>query len=160
MAFDGFLKLAGIEGESQDSKHANEIELLSYQFGAQQSGTAAVGGGMGAGKVSVSDLQIVKRTDKSTPKLFLACCTGEHIPNATLTLRKAGTSQQEYLIVNLTDILVSHLDNGGSTHSDIPTETVSLNFTKIEIQYQQQKQDGTLAGTIKTGYDIKKNQKV
>ena len=103
----------------------------------------------------------MKRTDKASPKLFLACCTGEHIPSATLTVRKAGTTQQDYLVLTLSDIIVSSTQNGGSASSgDIPTETVSLNFTKIEIQYQQQSQDGTLAGTIKTGYDVKKNTKV
>jgi len=161
MAFDAFLKLTGIDGESQDSKHKNEIELLSYAFGAQQSGTAAIGGGLGSGKVSLNDLQVVKNTDKSSPKLFLYCCTGEHIPSGTLTVRKAGTTQQEYLVVTLTDIIVSNVHNGGAaSSSDIPSETVSLNYTKIEMQYQQQNQDGTLAGTVKTGYDVKKNAKV
>ena len=160
MAFDGFLKLAGIDGESQDSKHSGEIDITSYQFGASQTGATPVGGGLGGGKVSVNDLQITKQTDKASPVLFQYCCTGQHIATGTLTVRKAGTTQQEYLVMNLSDILVTNITNGGSTSDDIPVENVSLTFSKIEIQYQQQKQDGTLAGTIKKGYDVKKNQAV
>lgn len=161
MAFDAFLKLTGIDGESQDSKHQNEIEVVSYTFGAQQSASPSVGGGLGAGKVSVNDLQIVKNTDKASPKLFLNVCTGEHITTGVLTVRKAGTNQQEYLVITLTDIIVNNIQNGGtSTSGDIPTETISLSFAQIQMQYQQQNSDGTLAGTVKTGYNVKTNSKV
>jgi type VI secretion system secreted protein Hcp len=160
--FDAFLKLDGIEGESPDGKHSKEIELLSYSFGAVQPGTSGHGGGGGSGKVAMQDLEVVKRTDKASPKLFLACCTGEHIKTATLSIRKAGGSQQDYLVVKLSDILVSSMKNGGASEGrdDIPTEHVALNFSKIEVEYKEQKADGSLSGSVKTGYDVKKNQKV
>ena len=153
---DYFLKLDGIEGESQDSKHKNEIELLSWSWGETQSGTFAVGGGGGAGRVSMQDFNFVMSVNKSSPKLLLACATGEHIKSAILTCRKAGKEQQEYLKVSFSDCLVSSFQTGGSGGSDIvPSDQISLNFAKIEYQYKEQKPDGTLGGAIKAIYDLK-----
>jgi type VI secretion system secreted protein Hcp len=156
---DYFLKLEGIDGESTDSKHKNEIDLESWSWGETQSGTFASGGGGGAGKVAMQDFHFVMRVNKSSPKLLLACATGDHIPSAILTCRKAGKEQQEYLKVTLADCLVSSFQTGGSGGSDIvPTDQVSLNFAKIEYEYKEQKADGTLGGAVKAIYNLKENK--
>jgi len=158
---DFFLKLDGIEGESQDHAHKNEIHIESWSFGETQSGTSAAGGGGGAGKVSMQDFHFVMKTNKSSPKLFLACATGEHIKKAVLTCRKAGKEQQEYLKYTFSDFLVSSYQTGGSGHSDVvPTDQISLNFSKIEVEYKEQKPDGTLGGSVKAGYDLKSGKPV
>jgi len=161
MAVDYFLKLDGIDGESKDHKHKGEIELQSWSFGSSNAGSHAAGGGGGAGKVSMQDFHFVMNTSKASPKLFLACATGEHIKKAVLITRKAGTEQQEYMKVTFTDLLVSSYQTGGSAHGgDIPTEQISLNFAKIEFEYKEQKPDGSLGGAVKAGYDVKANKKV
>jgi type VI secretion system secreted protein Hcp len=153
---DYFLKIDGIQGESQDSKHKDEIELESWSWGEAQSGTARVGGGMGAGKVQMQDFSMAMRVNKSSPKLMLACANGEHIKNAILTCRKAGKEQQEYLKITFSDLLVSSYHTGGSGGADIlPMDQISLNFTKVELEYKEQKPDGTLGGAIKAFYDLK-----
>lgn len=158
MAVDAFLKIEGIDGESQDAKHKGEIEIQSYSWGASQTGTAAAGGGMGAGKVQMHDFHFVMTHCKASPKLMLACASGEHIKTATFTHRKAGKDQQEYLKVTFTDVLVSSYQSGGS--GDTPTDQISLNFSKIEHEYKEQKADGTLGGAVKSGWDLKQNKKV
>ena len=161
MAVDYFLKIDGIDGESGDHKHKNEIELESWSWGETQSGSHAHGAGGGAGKVAMQDFHFVMKVNKSSPKLMLACANGEHIKKATLTCRKAGKEQQEYLKVEMSDILVSSYQTGGSASNDaIPMDQISLNFSKIEMEYKPQKADGTLDGPIKTGYDVKQNKKV
>ena len=92
---DYFLKIEGIPGESQDAKHKDEIQVLSFSFGESQSGTMAFGGGGGAGKVQMQDFHFMMNVNKASPKLFLACACGEHIPSAILTARKAGKEQQD-----------------------------------------------------------------
>lgn len=158
MAVDYFLKIDGIEGESQDHKHAKEIQVISWSWGATQTGTMSAGGGGGAGKVNFQDLVFVHHVDKASPKLALACWGGDHIKKATLVARKAGKEQQEFMTVTLEDLLVSSIANSGAT--EVPTETVSLNFTIANLEYKQQKQDGTLDAAVKVGWDLKKNQKV
>lgn len=160
-AVDYFLKMDGIEGESYDHKHKGEIDLESWSWGETQAGTHSGGGGGGAGKVAMQDFHFVMKVNKASPKLMLACANGQHIPKAVLTCRKAGKEQQEFLKVTMTDLLVSSFQTGGSGHSDIvPTDQISLNFSKIEIEYKEQKPDGTLGGAVKAGYDVKINKAV
>lgn len=158
MAVDYFLKIDGIPGESQDSTHKDEIQLESWSWGETQAGTMKAGGGGGAGKVDMQDFHFVMAVNKATPKLILACASGDHIKKATLTCRKAGKTQQEFLVYNFSDVLVSSYQTGGS--AEIPMEQVSLNYTKMEVEYKAQKADGTLDGPIKAGWDLKQNVKV
>jgi len=161
MAVDYFLKIDGIPGESHDSKHKDEIDLLSWSWGETQTGTFAGGGGGGAGKVNMQDFHFVMKVNKATPKLIQACANGEHIKKAVLTCRKAGKEQQEFLKYTFSDVLVSSYQTGGSSSGDeIPLEQCSLNYTKMECEYKMQKADGTLDGGIKAGYDIKANKAV
>ncbi len=158
---DFFLKIEGIDGESADAKHKGEIDLESWSWGEVQGGTHHAGGGGGAGKVQMHDFSIVKKVDKGSPKLMLACASGEHLKKATLTCRKAGKDQQEFLKITMTDVLVSSFQTGGHGHSDvIPTDQISLNFAKIEFDYKEQKADGTLGGSVKAGWDAKANKVV
>lgn len=155
MALDYFLKLDGIDGESMADKHENEIDLLSFSWGATQTGTFAAGSGGGAGKVSVQDFHFTMKVNQASPALLLLCCTGEHIAKGTLTCRKAGKLQQEYLKWKFTDLIVSSFQTGGSTHGDeIPTDQISLNFAKIEYGYAKQKKDGSLDGMKWKSYDV------
>ena len=159
-AVDYFLKLEGIDGESADSKHKNEIDVESWSWGETQSGTFAAGGGGGAGKVSMQDFHFVMRVNKSSPKLMEACASGEHVKKAVLICRKAGKEQQEYLKITFSDCLVSSYNTGGSGGSDIvPVDQIALNFAKIEYEYKEQKADGTLGGAVKAGWNLKENKK-
>jgi len=158
---DYFLKLDGIEGESPDAKHKAEIQLESWSWGESNSGTHSAGSGGGAGKVAMQDFHFVMKANKASPKLMLACATGEHIPKGVLTCRKAGKEQQEFLKVTMSDLLVSSYQTGGSGHGDVvPTDQISINFSKIEWEYKEQKPDGSLGGAVKAGYDVKANKKV
>jgi len=157
---DMFLKLDGVEGESNDKSHKGEIEILSFSFGAVQPGSAGRGGGAGVGKVQIQDFNFAKYFDKASPKLFEACATGKHLPKVTLTCRKAGGSQQEYLKITMSEALVASIQNSGSGGETLPTESVSLNFTKIEIEYKPQDEKGGLGGVVKAGWDSAQNQKV
>jgi type VI protein secretion system component Hcp len=103
--FDAFLKLDGIKGESADTKHKGEIDVINFTWGVAQTGVSATGGG--AGKVHVHDFTILKKTDASSPLLMLNCASGAHIKEANFVVRKAGGEQLEYLKIKLTDVLVS-----------------------------------------------------
>jgi type VI secretion system secreted protein Hcp len=162
---DYFLKIDGIDGESKDETHKGEIEVYSWSWGESNQGTHAGGGGGGAGKVSMQDFHFTMTTNKASPKLFQMCATGEHIKEAILTVRKqglAGTESRpvEYLKIKLTDVMVTSYQVGGSNAGDIPTESISLNFAKIEFEYTPQNEDGTMAAPVKAGYDLKLNKKV
>jgi len=159
MATDYFLKLDGIKGESADAKHKDEIDILSFSWGAVQTGVGAVGGGSGSGKVSFQDLHFVMKLNKSSPTLLQNCATGKHIPNALITARKAGEKQVEYLKIKLTEVLVSSYQSGGSQGDEIPMDQVSLNFSTINIEYADQNKDGSLNPPTLASWDLKQNVK-
>jgi type VI secretion system secreted protein Hcp len=156
MAVDVFLKLGDIKGESVDAKHPGEIDVLSWSWGVSQPGTASSGAGAGAGKVSFSDLNFTHNVDKASPLLMKACATGEHVKEATLVSRKAGKGQQEYLIIKMSDILVTGVQP--SSAGEHPTESVSMKFAKVDLEYKPQKLDGSLDAGIHFIYDIKTNK--
>jgi type VI secretion system secreted protein Hcp len=159
-AVDYFLKVDGIDGESTDDKHKNEIDVMSWSWGETQGGTHAGGGGGGAGKVVMQDFHFVMKMNKATPKLMLACANGEHIKEAVLVCRKAGKEQQEYLKVKFSDLLVSSYQTGGSSGDVVPMDQISLNYSKIVFEYKEQKPDGSLGAPVTAGWDLKANKKV
>src|SRR5437899_8104931 len=145
MAVDCFLKIDGIEGESADAKHGKEISIESFSFGATQTGTMAFGGGGGAGKANFQDFHFTMKVNKASPKLFLACATGQHIKEATLTCRKAGGGQQEFITWKFSDLLVSsYTDSGHGSGDELPMDSISLNYSKLEVDYKPQKADGSM----------------
>ena len=156
---DYFLKLDGIEGGSIDDKHKGELEILSFSWGATNSGTFSEGPGGGAGKAAFQDFHITSHIDKSYPKLKLAVSSGQHIAKATFTARRAGTQQQEYLKIEFSELLVSSIQLGGGGEI-VPTMQISLNFAKFEVEHKEQKADGTLAGSVKAGWHLPLNKKV
>lgn len=154
MAGDIFIKIDNIDGESADSKHKGEIDVLAWSFGATNSGSMAFGGGGGTGKVSFQDLTISKRIDKASPKLLDACARGTHINKAVLIARKQGGNQMDYLKITLSGILVSSIQQSGSSDD---SESFSLNFSHIEYIYTAQKADGSREGDTGAKWNVKKN---
>jgi type VI secretion system secreted protein Hcp len=157
---DYFLKIDGIDGESEDQEFKGNIECLSWSWGETQSGTMSYGGGGGAGKVAMQDFHFTMRVCKASPKLLEACASGEHIAKAVLTARKAGKTQQKFLKMTFSDFLVSSFQTGGSGAGDVvPVDQISLNYAKIEYEYSPQDSKGSLTGAIRAGWDLKKNVK-
>jgi len=158
---DIFLKIEGVPGESTDAKHKGELDLESFSWGETNSGSSGHAGGGGTGKVSPHDFVFTKRLDKSSPMLFIGCATGQHFKDATLTVRKAGGEQHEYFKVKMMDVMISGYQTAGREGSGgLVSESISLNFAKLEMSYKEQKPDGSLGGETKQGYDFGANKKL
>jgi type VI secretion system secreted protein Hcp len=158
MAVDMFIKIGDVKGESTDDKHKNEIDVLSWSWGATQSGTAGIGGGGGAGKVQLQDLTITKYIDKASPTLFKMCCDGTHIGTSVLTVRKAGGSALEYLKLTLDKAIVTSITTGGSGGQDRLTENITLNFAKAKMEYTPQTEKGAGEASVIQGWDVAANK--
>lgn len=158
---DYYLKIDSIEGESDAVGFEKQLQIESWSFGANNSGSSGVGTGAGTGKVSMQDFHFVVQNGKASVQLFLACCKGNHIPNAVLSCRKTGGDGTPYTYYKVTfqDLVISSFQTGGSNGSNtLPMESVAFNFTKITHEYSQQKADGTVALTNTVSYDTKKVQ--
>jgi type VI secretion system secreted protein Hcp len=157
---DIFLKLDGIEGESQDAKHKGEIDILSYTQSFRNETTSGTGGGGGAGKVTCGDVTVLKNIDKSSPPIIGAVATGKHIPKAVLTFRTLGAQQAEYYKVTLSDVLMVAIDQTDQPDPSKIVEKLQINASKFEFEYRPQKADGSLGAAVKFGFDCKANKKI
>lgn len=148
MAFDTYIDIAGVQGESTAKDLPNIIEIYSFSWGA--SNPSSVGGGktgLSAGRVSVSTFNFMKKTDKASALLFMHCCQGGHLEKATVTMRKAGgaAGQKPFLVYKFTDVMIDSVQwSGSSGGDDTPTESVSIAFGKVEIEYTMTGKDGKL----------------
>jgi type VI secretion system secreted protein Hcp len=162
MAVDMFFKMDPLKGESVDSKHKGEIDVLAWSWGMSQSGSAHMGGGAGSGKVSIQDLSLTKWVDNTSPDLMLACCKGTHYAKAELVVRKAGgAAPLEYIKIYLEEIIISSISTGGSGGEDRLTENISLNFATAKWEYTPQDAKGGAGkknGPL--GWNIQKNEKI
>jgi type VI secretion system secreted protein Hcp len=142
MAFDAFLKIEGIEGESTDNKHKGEIEVLSFHWNVSHPAKG--------GRAKLTDFQVVKNLDKASPLLFEACCSGDHISDALFTARKAGGDKFEFLKIKLTDVIITSVSPAGSSGGDLPMEQVSFSFGKIEQEVFSLDASGKPSGSSKS----------
>lgn len=162
MAVDMFLKITDVKGESTDDKHKDQIEVLSWSWGETQSGGGPVSarGGLSGGRVAMQDFSFVMSASKASPPLMLACATGEHLKEALLECCHATKDKTVFLKIKLSDCMVTSYQTGGSSGAEVPSEQVSLNFTKIEFEYTPTDAAGKAGGAVKAGWDLKTNKKV
>lgn len=156
---DYYLKIDTIEGEAEAVGFEKQMQIQSWSFGATNSGSAVQGTGLGTGKVSLQDFHFVILNGKASLPLFLACAKGNHIPQAILSCRKTGGDGTPYTYYKVTygDLVISSFQTGGSDGSaTLPMEQCSFNFTKITMEYFQQKPDGSVELTNTVTYDTKK----
>lgn len=160
MAQDIFLKLAGIKGESKDSTHKDEIEILSWSWNVSQQSDMHTGAGGGAGKATVDDLTFHHYVDRASPNLAQYCLTGKHIPEAMLVMRKAGGNPLEYLKITMEDVLITNVSPFFEEGMWASREKVQLSFSRIRQEYVIQNARGGSGGIVSAGFDIKANKAI
>lgn len=153
-----FLKLDNVLGESREPGHVGEIDVLSFSFGASQTGVREAGGRASARRSSLSPIAIVKQVDKSSPKLFLACATGVHFKDAVLTISTGGDKPFEYLVITMSDVLISSYQVGTSEGAGPATESISFSYSKIEYRYIPRNDAGEPLQPVVVTFDVLKNK--
>jgi type VI secretion system secreted protein Hcp len=155
-----FLKLEAIEGESLDFAHGGEIEIQAWNWETTNVVKWDINQGGQSTKVAINAITIQKFCDKATVTLYQCCVTGKHIKNATITCRKNdGEQKVEYLIMTLTDIMISKVRFDGEGADQSLKEQVELSFAKFRMDYKVQNDTGSAAGGAKSyEFDIQKQQ--
>ncbi|WP_040260709.1 Hcp family type VI secretion system effector [Pseudomonas massiliensis] len=160
MAFDAYMLIDDITGEALDEKYTNWIEILSYNFSANQStsATASSAGGASSGRTTLTDFTFTKFLDNASCKLLEACCAGQHLKEVKLALCRAGTDKLKYYEVVLEEVIIA--DYAQNASSGVPIETVQLNYGRIKTTYIRQKRsDGSAGGNVTGGWDRINNKK-
>ena len=160
MAFDTYVELTDIEGEATAENFEKKIEIFSFSWGASAPVNVGSGSaGISASKVSISSFNVMKKTDKASPKLFKSCCTGDHINKMTVPMRKqTGTGGQDvFLIYTFETVFVESIQwSGSSGGDDTPTESVSFAFGKVTVEYKTQDKTGKLVAGTPVVWDVTK----
>lgn len=161
---DYYLKIEGVDGESAAEGHKGEIDIQSFSWGVSNQGSFSGGGGGGSGKVSFQDISFMKTLDKASPQLFTGVASGKHYPTATFTivadLDGDGRLDRSYYTIKLSDVVITSFEQAGTTGGDRPTESISLSFSKIVIEYTPQTADGKAGPKVTASWDLSKNVKV
>ncbi|QQS39646.1 MAG: type VI secretion system tube protein Hcp [Acidobacteriota bacterium] len=157
---DFYLQIDGVEGECVAPGFEKQMQISSWSFGATNSGSSTLGTGLGSGRASIQDFHFVVENGKASPALFRHTCKGTHIPKAVLTCRKTGGDGNPYTYYKVTfeELALSSFQTGAS--STLPMEQTSFNFTKITLEFFQQKQDGSVSLVDTAVYDVKKVEAV
>jgi type VI secretion system secreted protein Hcp len=143
MAMEMFLKLAGIDGESTDAKHKGEIDVLAWSWGLSQEAPGGGGGGGGAGRAKIENISIQKLVDLASPLLLSFSAQGKHIKDGILTTRKPGKKGTEFLHFKMTNVLVTSVQVTALKEDNVPAESVTLSFGKVEFNYRATNPDGS-----------------
>jgi len=159
MALEFYAKFDGIPGECTDSKHKEWIEVLSYSHGVEQEGASRSGGGESTvGRAHFSDFSIVKRLDKSSPKLALVCASGQHVTTVKMELCQATKDKHPYMKYNLFDVVIAGVRPSGQNSSDtLPLEEVSMRYSKIEWEFTPMDGSGKAQAATKASWNLKDN---
>lgn len=154
MAFDAYLKMEGIEGESSRKGYEKAVEIMSFSWGAANSVSHSAVGGQSAGRATPQSLSITKAFDKASPLFLKRLTLGQVTPKAELhCLKGTGSQQEPYLVIKLENVFVESLS--WSSGSEEAVEHVSLAFSKVSVNYKIQKQDGKLAaGAPEVAFDF------
>jgi type VI secretion system Hcp family effector len=126
-----FLMVDGIAGESIDAAHPGWIEIGSFQWGTTPASAPSGAGSRVARTGGVSSFVFTKNVDKASAALHKAAVEGSHIKTVVLDL--VSHTKGEYYQATMSDVLVSsYRANAGQTR---PTESMTLNFAKLDIKY-------------------------
>lgn len=147
-AVDAFLhvqtKRAGkIKGEAANTGHVDDIVVSGWRWGLRAH--SALGASGANERRSYTALTIFKQIDRATTGLMSALATNDEVKEAKLSLRRAGGSQEEFFIVTIKGARVESLEHG-TDDSGLPQETLSLVFTKVEVEYRPQLATGLRGG--------------
>jgi type VI secretion system secreted protein Hcp len=134
-----FLKLQGVTGEAADAEHKGEIDVVSWSWGMHAGPSVAAGAARDAGRGTLTEVQIVKRVDQSTPTLMSFLRSHKLIKQGVLTVRKAGKTPLEYFKIELENVRITSLQTGSEGPELV--ERVSLGFSRVRVNYIPQ--DGT-----------------
>ncbi len=161
MAFDTFLKIEGVDGESTRDKFEKWIEVYSFSWGASNPITIGTGTtGVSAGKVTISSFNVMKKTDSASPVLFQHCCEGKHFPTANVSMNKStgdSTAPLAYLTYEFTEVFVESIQwSGSSGGDDTPSESVSFAFGSVKINYTPQEKTGAPGSPVRGSWDLTK----
>jgi len=149
-----YLHYDGIDGEATHQDHKKWIEISSLQWGVGRGISTPVGGSANreASQPSVSEVVVTKNLDVASSKIFTESVAGTKGKVVKVHVVATGDPGETYVEYTLTNTLISgySVSSGG----DRPSESISLNFTKIEYKFTPAAIDNEPGTPVTVSYDL------
>jgi len=159
MAANMFIRIGDIKGESDDSRHKDEIEVVSWAWGLMQSTDSSPGAGSGGGRATFQNVTFTHLIDRASPRLMLACASAQRFPDARLAVRRPGTTTPEaFLLINLDNVIVTGVQSSGAETAGGLVEQVTLGFARVDYEYRRQLPDGSFDTGVHFKWDLQQNR--
>jgi type VI secretion system secreted protein Hcp len=148
-----------LAGDSTDAQYPKWISLGSAQMGVGRAVSLPSGGTVTTSNPSVSEVVVTKQTDSTTPSLYTLVCGGtasvsQPIPYVTIDFRKSGSSQVFYRL-QMQNVYFTGVST--SSGGDVPSESISLFFTRVTWSYVSFDSGGKSQSPVTKGWDVAKN---
>ncbi len=161
MATDFFIKIAGVDGQSNDKQHQKWIEVIRFSHGSMQNVTSGRATDV-AGRGQYVPFVFAHLVDKATPKLQRNCMSGLNISTVEFQVCRAiGGAQVPVYEVKLENVKVAKAtvaseatgtdQNGDPVYH--PIETVELVAAKETWKVTPIKPDNTKDGAVEANFD-------
>jgi len=149
---DTHIKFTGVDGESTHKDHKGEIEVSAWTWGVINDGGGSAGGS-GKGKATPGEFQFTHLYDKASPVLAKYCASGKHFAEATVTARKAGEGQKDFLVTKFKEVFIKSVQPSGNAGGDI-RESVTFSYKQVDFAYKAQDDKGAMGGEVKFGWNV------
>jgi type VI secretion system secreted protein Hcp len=153
MDIDTHMKMPDVPGEATHKDHKDWIEILSWSWGVSNAASIA-GGGSGRGKAVGSNLSFMHKYDKASPVLAKQCIAGKHFPEVTMTARKAGDGQKDFMKVTMKEVFITGVQPSSGGDGSI-VENVTLSYGQIAFEYKPQDDKGGVGGPVSFDWNVK-----
>ncbi len=155
MPMTGYMKLPDIEGESRRADHEGEIDIMSIDWGMSQASNMQIGSGRTSSRATVNPINITKIYDASSPYLALACMQGKAFDEVVISFRQdSGEAHLDYLVITLTNVVISSYSLSGSAMGEEITDALSLAFEIVNVKYTMQADDHSSGDEHEIEYDV------
>ena len=153
-----FLSISGIPGQATEKGFEGQIELLTWAWGVDASGSIGSGGGGGVGKATPRDVIALAESGIQSPLLLLDTNTGKHVPSALLTCVRNLKKPVTFMTLKFEDVLVTSYAVTPDPTNGAPLDLVHLQFAKITHTVIPQNPDGSAGTPVSTSFDYVRNQ--
>ena len=156
MAIDAYLKIEGINGESEDDKHRNWIEVSNVLYAVHQprAEVLSTAGGHTNARAELYPISFKKLADISSPVLLQTCAAGKTIPKAVFEFMRADGNGTPipYFKIEIENLLIANV-TPDSGDGGVIQEQVQLAYAKVKWSYTRQSMRGGTQGNTSGGWD-------
>ena len=152
-----FLSIPGIPGQTTAKGFEGQIELLTWAWGVDSSGTLG-GSGAGAGKATPRDVVALAQSGIQSPTLLLDTAIGRHVPTALISCVRKTKKPFTFMTLAFEDVLVTSYAVTPDPTNGSPLDLVHLEFAKLTFTVTPQNADGSAGTPVTTAFDFQSSK--